>query len=189
MVRSQVFVVLCLTLFVASGARAQKRVYLTKEKALEKVFGQVDSVRRVSLSLTAKEVSILEDELDMIVLDRDYVFYEAIDDSNVTKRAVIMNVMGQHQPITFIVGIWPDGVVARVEIMVYRESRGAEVRRRAFLRQFEDKTRENSLSLNDDITNITGATISSRNVTSGVRLALELHGRMASRAPSVGDEP
>jgi thiamine biosynthesis lipoprotein len=172
------------TLFVALlpplGSMAQKRVILSEEKALERVLQKPDSVRQRTVSLGEAEADSLANEIGMPILNHRYVFHEAIEDGRVVRRAVIMNVMGQYQPITFIVGVLPGGTVGRVEIMVYRESRGSEVRRRAFLKQYEKKSINDPLQLHNDVTNITGATISSRGVTNGVRLALLLHGMLES---------
>ncbi len=109
------------------------------------------------------------------VVDTAYVFHEAMEDGRVLRSAVIVNVMGQYQSITCAVTIHVTGVVERVEIMVYRESRGGEVRRSAFLKQFEKKTVNDRLLLGRDVKGISGATISSRAVAEGVRLALHLH--------------
>lgn len=157
---------------------AQTRVFLTKEQAVERVLHGADSVRERVVSLSEEEAGRLAGDLGLTILEREYVFHEAIEGGRVARRAVIMNVLGQHQPITFVVGILPEGSVEHVEIMVYRESRGGEVRRGAFLRQFEEKSLDDPLALNGDIVNITGATISSRSVTRGVRLALVLHARL-----------
>ena len=180
------FVVFIVMLSPTTGA-AQKRVYLTEEKALEKVLGKTVTTREQTISLSGAEADMLESEFNITILDSVYIFHQAVEDGNVVRSAVIMNILGQHQPITFIVGILPDGEVDRVEIMVYRESRGSEVRRGAFLKQFEKKSLDDPIRVHDDIKNITGATISSRAVSDGVRLALWLHQRLL--VPEEGESP
>ena len=59
-----------------------------------------------------------------------------------------------------------------MEVMVYRESVGAEVRRQRFARQFRGKTAKDSLRINRDILNITGATMSVQAMTAGVKKTL-----------------
>ena len=64
------------------------------------------------------------------------------------------------------------GTVKQVEIMDYRESYGHEVRGEAWRRQFIGKTAAQPVRLTRDIENIGGATLSSKNVTNGVRRLL-----------------
>ena len=184
-------VVCCLVSFMMIApleGGAQTRVYLSEDEAIRRALHKADSVRVRTLSLTREDADTLSAELDMQIMGHQYSFYEAVRDGNVERRAVIVDVIGQHQPITFIVGILPDETVERVEIMVYREARGGEVRRRAFLKQFEQKSLEDPLLVNRDIKNITGATISSRSVADGVRLALILHQRLLAWDRSAEEE-
>jgi Na+-translocating ferredoxin:NAD+ oxidoreductase RnfG subunit len=167
-----------LMLLGTAHAVAQERVYLTRKQALERVFPKGCAVSERVISISNDEAKRLGETLGIPVLEQDYVFYVARHEGRVIGRAVVMDVIGQYRPITFVVGIHPEGSVARVDIMVYRETRGSEVRRRAFLEQYEEKSLESPLRLNNDIINITGATLSSRHVTQGVRLALMLHARL-----------
>ena len=65
-------------------------------------------------------------------------------------------------------------MVSDVEILVYRESKGSEVRRKRFNSQYEGKTVLDPIRINKDIINITGATMSVRSVSAGVKRALVL---------------
>jgi Na+-transporting NADH:ubiquinone oxidoreductase subunit NqrC len=73
-------------------------------------------------------------------------------------------------------GIGIDGVVRGVEILDYRESHGGEVRDPRWLAQFTGKRGDAPLRLEQDIQNISGATLSCRHVTDGVRRLVALHG-------------
>jgi electron transport complex protein RnfG len=88
---------------------------------------------------------------------------------------IIDNVVGKHEFITYGVGISPDSHVMGVEIMTYRETHGDEVREQEWREHFTDKTVNDAFKLNEDIPNITGATLSARNVTDGVKRLLALH--------------
>ena len=81
-------------------------------------------------------------------------------------------VVGKHEFITFALGITREGAVKQVEIMEYRESYGHEVRNEAWRKQFVGKTAAQPVKLTRDIENIGGATLSSKNVTNGVRRLL-----------------
>ena len=67
-----------------------------------------------------------------------------------------------------------DGRVIQVEILNYRESYGGEVAGADWLTQFKGKTIRDPLQLNNDIVNISGATLSSRHVTEGIKRVLAI---------------
>jgi len=84
-------------------------------------------------------------------------------------------VVGKHEFITFSVAIDRTGAVKDVEILEYRESYGDQVRNSAWRAQFVGKRNGAKLRLDDDIKNISGATLSSRHVTDGVKRLLATH--------------
>ena len=81
-------------------------------------------------------------------------------------------VLGKAEVIDYCVAITPDNTVHQIEVMVYRESHGYEIRRPTWKKQFLRKTTQEKLRLHDDIANISGATISCRNITNGVKRVL-----------------
>lgn len=86
--------------------------------------------------------------------------------------AVVRNVTGKDQPITFLVAVDPGNVLKDVDVLVYRESYGGEVAYDAWRRQFRGKSATDPLQVGRDIRIISGATISVNAVTLGVRRAL-----------------
>ena len=85
---------------------------------------------------------------------------------------ILDRVPGKHEMVTYAVGLTPDGAVRRVEILEYRESYGGEIKNQAWRQQFVGKRFGSPLQLDRDIKNISGATISSRHVTDGIRRLL-----------------
>lgn len=84
--------------------------------------------------------------------------------------AWVFNVIGRDHPIT--VGILVDGEgVQDMKVLVYRESRGWEVKYDFFTRQFDGAVLEDQ-RLDRQIDNITGATLSVRAMKRAARLAL-----------------
>lgn len=81
-------------------------------------------------------------------------------------------VLGKHEFITFALGLTDGGVVTAVEILDYRESYGFEIRDRRWRAQFAGKTARDPLRLDVDIRNISGATLSCRHITDGVKRLL-----------------
>lgn len=88
---------------------------------------------------------------------------------------IVDEVIGKHEYITYALGLNADGSVRGIEIMEYRESYGGEVRNAKWRAQFTGKTRAAPLELDKDIQNISGATLSSRHVTDGIRRLLAFH--------------
>jgi Na+-translocating ferredoxin:NAD+ oxidoreductase RnfG subunit len=102
--------------------------------------------------------------------------WKALDtNENVIGWFVVDNVVGKHEFITYGLGISASGEVTGIEIMSYRETHGDEVREASWRQQFEGKTIDDPFKLNNDIPNISGATLSARNVTDGVKRLLALH--------------
>ena len=81
-------------------------------------------------------------------------------------------VIGKHELITYALALAPDGTVRGVEILEYRETYGGEIRNLNWRRQFVGKRPGSQLQLDKDIKNISGATLSSRHVTDGIRRLL-----------------
>jgi Na+-translocating ferredoxin:NAD+ oxidoreductase RnfG subunit len=95
------------------------------------------------------------------------------DADGVLGFALVRNVLGKDQPITFLVAVDSTDELKDVDILVYREPYGGEVAYEAWRRQFRGKSSADSLVLGRDIRSISGATISANAVTLGVRRALE----------------
>ena len=61
-----------------------------------------------------------------------------------------------------------------LEILTYRETHGEEVAEAKWRANFKGKTLSSPFKLDQDIPNISGATLSSRNITDGVKRLLVL---------------
>lgn len=147
-------------------------VYLTEPEALEEAFPNGKIFLRDTLRLSPEQVAQGWEHVRAPV-DSLYPVRLAYDEKGrFLGYAMIMNEVGKYEPITFIVAITPDFKVKKVAIMVYRESRGGEVRYPRFLYQYKGKTMRDPLQTRRDIINISGATLSVRAVNRGVRKAL-----------------
>ena len=99
--------------------------------------------------------------------------------SQVLGLFVVDHVIGKHLYIDYAVALDTGGRVQRVDIMQYRESYGGEVKERGWLSQFAGKTSGSALKVDQDIRNISGATLSSLHVTEGVKRILASYGGRA----------
>ena len=91
------------------------------------------------------------------------------------KTAWVLDEIGKTEPITSGI-IVDNGRVDQVRVLVFRETRGGEVHRDAFTRQYADASLDEKNRLDQNIDGITGATMSVNAVNRQVRLALLLDG-------------
>jgi len=88
---------------------------------------------------------------------------------------IVDAVFGKHELVTYAIGLGADGSVRGVEILEYLESYGYQIRDAAWRRQFAGKTARDPLKLDQDIRNISGATLSCRHVTDGIKRLLSFY--------------
>ena len=88
---------------------------------------------------------------------------------------LVDQVIGKAEAITYALALDAHGAVTRLEVLEYRETHGGEIRLPAWRKQFVGKTAADPVRLDADIHNISGATLSCRHVTDGVRRLLSLH--------------
>ena len=88
---------------------------------------------------------------------------------------ILDEVLGKHEFITYAIGLNTDGSVKQIEVMDYRETYGGQIRNEKWRAQFTGKTGKSKLKLDDDIKNISGATLSCRHITDGVKRLLAFY--------------
>lgn len=84
------------------------------------------------------------------------------------------DVIGKHEFITYALAVSASGEVMGVEILSYRETHGGEVRQASWREEFVGKSLDDAIRLGKDVPNISGATLSCRNITDGVRRLLTI---------------
>ena len=149
-----------------------ERVFLTKKQALQLAFPGVKKVKKKKVWSTDTQTAAIQKILgDQIKYNESRVtHYFGLNDAGQPVGAMtIGNEIGRSYPITFMVVINPNGTVKDVEIMVYREPHGWEVRFESFMSQFFGRDGGDPF---DNINNITGATLSVRSMTKGVKKAV-----------------
>jgi len=150
------------------------KVYYSEEDALAKVFAEADSLWSEVWTPTPGEREDLESRLGWRVSEESFVFHRASRRGQDLGTAVITEELGRFKPITFMVQVGTDAEVRMVLVMVYRESRGDGVKRQRFLKQFRGKDADDPVRINRDIVGLSGATLSSRSITAGVKRVLEV---------------
>ncbi len=155
-------------LIVPVGAYA--KTYLSIEQAQHAMFGDA-AMTLTPVVLTDAQQSQLHDASSVSL---------KFDGHRIWKVAgggwfVVDQVVGKHEMITYAVGIDGGGRVKDVEILEYLESYGYEVADESWRRQFVGKTADAPIRLEKDISNISGATLSSKHITDGVRRVMTMY--------------
>jgi FMN-binding domain len=165
------------TSLIPRSLRAQTGSFLTLDEAPHAVFSEGTSVEQRHVASTPQLREAIMADLGPTkpsLWEPDYVLFTVRRDGNLLGYAVVVEEIGKHRPMTFVVGVRPDGTVQDVALMVYREPYGGEVRYPRFLAQYRGKNLKAPLLPFRDIRNISGATLSAEAIGRGVRKALAL---------------
>lgn len=152
---------------LAMPAGVHATVYLTVEQAQSAMFPH-QALKPAFRQLQPAEAAAIRKASGVSPLSRDLRAWRAQDGG----WFIVDRVVGKHEFITYAVALTRDGAVRSVEILEYRETYGGEVRNPNWRQQFVGKRFGAQLQLGKDIRNISGATLSSRHVTDGVRRLL-----------------
>ncbi len=157
---------------MAASARAE--TLATEVQALKIIFPKAKFVDAETRALTAEQRDSLQKQSTLRFPEKDYRCFIRRGEPGDEGYAVILNEIGKHEFITFMVGVSAKGEVLDVVVLEYRENRGAEVQEPRFLRQFRGKKQGDPIQVDGDIVNYSGATLSSHAIARGVRKALAL---------------
>ena len=145
-------------------------VYLTMEQAQQVIFPGGEFTR-VPLSLTDDQKKMIKRKTGVPVRVTEQKVWRVKSGG----FFVVDEVVGKHEFITYAIGLNADGSVRQIEIMDYRESYGYEIRNESWRKQFAGKNSKSPLKLEGDIKNISGATLSCRHITDGVKRILAMY--------------
>ncbi len=148
------------------------QVYLTKKQALEIAFPGADKIDKERKWLDESQAKAISALLGQKIHENRFTYYVGKKGGKPMGYMVIDHIIGKSFPITFMVVLNVDGSVRDVEVMVYREPRGWEVRYPNFMSQFFGM---NAGSDFREINSITGATLSVRSITLGVKKAVSAY--------------
>ena len=161
---------------VALGAlpAAYAAEYLSVEAAQRAAFPEATAFVPVLLSLDADTRARLA-EIARPPGARDPQVWRALAGTRLLGTFYVDAVIGKQEYIGYALALDASGRVLRVDVLAYRETHGWEIRNERWRAQFAGKTAADPVQLNQDIANISGATLSCRHVTDGVRRLLALH--------------
>ena len=154
-------------LALAAPAATHATVYLTTEQAQKAMFPGA-SFQADTRTLTPEQAAAIAKTSGETPLSKTLLAWRV----STGGWFIVDRVVGKHEFITFALGLDATGAVKDIEILDYRESYGDQVRGAAWRAQFTGKRNGAPLKLGADIRNISGATLSSKHVTDGVRRLL-----------------
>lgn len=148
--------------------------YLSAEQAARLMFPDADRFEATEVAPTPAQMRKLEEDAGVRTRSARWKFSAARKGAATLGWVVLDEVIGKFELITYAAGIGIDGTLRQIEILSYRESHGGEVRLPAWRKQFVGKRPGDSIEVGRDIANISGATLSCRHVTEGVKRIVEL---------------
>jgi Na+-translocating ferredoxin:NAD+ oxidoreductase RnfG subunit len=152
---------------VISGGPAYAKVYLTIEQAQALMFPGA-AFKQEFRTLTDEQAKAIQHASGVAVRNRHLRVWRV----STGGWFIVDEVVGKHEFIPFAVALDDQGAVKSIEILEYREAYGDQVRDAAWRRQFVAKRPGSKLRLDNEIRNISGATLSSRRITDGVNRLL-----------------
>jgi hypothetical protein len=171
----------CLVLILFLGrpllAFGQEGVLLKEEEAPKAVFPEASSFERREIRSNEELKAKMRKRMGRTktsLWENSYVTFIAKKGDTILGYAVIVEEIGKHRPITFVVGVGSDHKIKDAALMIYREAYGGEVRDRRFLQQYKGKDLKDPLLAYRDIQNISGATLSVEAIGRGSKKALAL---------------
>lgn len=162
------FIALPVSALIAPSAFAVQ--YLNVDQAQEAIFPG-KSFTATPVKLTNAQKKAIEQASGVRVLKTEQQVWRVSGGG----WFIVDEVVGKHEFITYAVGLTSDGAVKQIEIMDYRETYGGQIRDDKWRAQFTGKNARSTLKLDADIKNISGATLSCRHVTDGVKRLLAFY--------------
>lgn len=154
--------------------------YLTVEAAQRAAFPDATAFVPVAIELDAAERARLAD-VARPPGARDPRAWRATGGGKTLGTFYADAVIGKQEYIDYALAVDPAGRVLRLDVLAYRETHGWEIRNDRWRGQFVGKTTQDPVAVSSDIANISGATLSSRHVTDGVRRLLALDAILRAR--------
>jgi Na+-translocating ferredoxin:NAD+ oxidoreductase RnfG subunit len=162
--------------------------FLSFPEAKRLCFTNATRFEDAHVRLDTADRKVIEAAVDAKVRNSEVKFAKAWSNTTFVGSVWLDHVIGKHELIDYVVAISPEGKVTQVEILEYREHYGGQVRQQEWRAQFQGKTAAAPLKLGRDIYNISGATLSCRHVTEGIKRVLATYNQIRGRLFSPGTD-
>ncbi len=160
--------------FLTEQEMTMAEVYMSEDEGVKIMLPKSERVRKDVIRLTPEKKSQIEERIGWKFPEQEFEVYIGETGTRVDGYAMVQNTIGKHKPMTYMVGVDGQGSISDIELLVFREARGSEVRQKRFNAQYEGKTVLDPVRINKDIINISGATMSVRSMSAGIKRVLVL---------------
>ncbi len=148
--------------------------YLSAAQAQRVLFAEADTFRENSVNLSDEQRDKIKALSGVRQRWATQKIWYAEKAGELLGWFIVDEVVGKHEFITYAAALSPDGHVLGIEIINYRETHGGQVRDAEWRAHLKGKTLADPFKLDEDVPNISGATLSCRNVMDGVKRLLAL---------------
>ena len=156
----------------AASVQCYAAQYMSLEQAQALIFPNAKEFIAAPVTLTPDQVARIERQSGVAIRFPQQQVWQARAEGKLLGWFIVDQVIGKHELITYAAGINPDGSLRQFQILEYREAYGSQIRYTNWRDQFVGKTAADKLELDTDIMNISGATMSCRHVTEGIKRLL-----------------
>ncbi len=163
-------------------------VFMTEEDAVKLTLPTSQRVRKEVIHLSQDKKDVIEQRIGWKFPEETFELYIGETGDKVDGYAMVHNTIGKHKHMTYMVGVDATGACSNVELLVFREARGSEVGRKRFNVQYEGKTVYDPIRINKDIINISGATMSVRSMSAGIKRVLVLIDEFYLKPAGIGSD-
>ena len=155
-------------------APAHANEYLNIQQAQKALFPEADRFVASPVLLSKAQREAIEDKSGLKQRWDKQDVWRAEKDGKLLGWFIVDKVVGKHEFITYAAALLPQGKVRGVEVMIFNETYGDQIHEASWRKTLEGKTLADPFKLDEDVPNISGATLSCRNVMNGVKRLLVL---------------
>jgi hypothetical protein len=174
--------------FLTDQELAIAEAFMSEEEGVKIMLPKSERIRKDVIKLSPEKKAQIEERIGWKFPEQSFEVYIGETGTQIDGYALVQNTIGKHKPMTYMVGIDSNGHVSDIELLVFRESRGSEIRQKRFNAQYEGKTVNDPVRLNKDIINISGATMSVRSMSAGIKRVLVLVDEFYLKPAGIGSD-
>lgn len=156
--------------------------YLSVPQAQQQLFPEAERFVDAAVELSDEQRKAIERKSGVRQRWKKQAVWRAEKGGELIGWFIVDEVVGKHEFITYAAALSADGKVRGIEILIYRETHGYQVRNPEWRSKFAGKTVDEPFKLDEDIPNISGATLSCYNVARGVKRLLALQSSVLNHA-------
>ena len=174
--------------FLTEQEMMMAEVFMSEEEGVKIMLPKSERVRKDIIKLSPEKKAQIEERIGWKFPEESFEVYIGETGTHIDGYALVQNTIGKHKPMTYMVGVDNKGRVSDIELLVFRESRGSEIRQKRFNTQYEGKTVLDPVRINKDIINISGATMSVRSMSAGIKRVLVLVDEFYLKPAGIGSD-